>query len=56
MLDTDTETRAEIAEALGHVNREAMRLPHIHGGLCPTRWDRLHQTLDLLLTKWEAAE
>lgn len=52
----DTETRAEIAEALGHMNHQAKRLPHIYGGTCPSRWDRLHEAMNVLLSKWEAAE
>lgn len=53
---TDAETREDIAEALGHMNREAKRQPHIYGGTCPNRWDRLHDAMDTLLTKWETAE
>lgn len=56
VVDDDT-TRAELATAIGHVNREAKRVPRLVGlyGAGPTRHDYLHMQLNKLLDAWEAA-
>jgi hypothetical protein len=53
---TDDSTREEIAEAITHCCRTAVRAPHVRGSdEHPSAWDRAHETLDELLCEWEAA-
>lgn len=52
---SDETTRAEIAEALAHVNRRAKRVPRVFGVAAPSAWDELHDMLDHLLDDWRAA-
>lgn len=45
-------TRADIIEALGHLNATAKRLPHVvepAGSAEPTRWTQAHQRIDRML-------
>lgn len=53
---TDDSTRDELAEALTHCCRTAIRAPHVFGDPDrPSTWDVAHKRLDALLDEWEAA-
>lgn len=53
---TDDSDRAEIAEALTHCCRTAIRAPHVLGTVeHPSAWDLAHLRLDALLVEWERA-
>lgn len=50
---TDETPRAEIAEALTHCCRTAIRAPHVMGSEeHPSAWDKAHARLDALLEDW----
>ncbi len=51
---TDETTRAELVEALGHMNHRAQReFPVVGTPDLPTPWDLRHASLDALLTDLE---
>lgn len=50
---TDETTWDEIAEALGHANQAAKRVPHVLGVAVPSQWDNAHARLDALLDDLE---
>lgn len=53
---TDDSDREELAEALTHCCRTAIRAPHVFGSKDhPSAWDRAHATLDVLLDEWVKA-
>lgn len=50
---TDDTTKADIAEALGHVLHRAKRqTPVVGTAEFPTPWDTAHEMLDSLLDDW----
>ena len=51
---TDESSRAEVAEAMIHVNAKARMTPAVIGtSEEPSAWDRRHRLLDAMLTDWE---
>jgi hypothetical protein len=54
---TDDSTREEIAEAITHCCRTAVRAPHVISPDPdrPSQWDIAHVRLNALLAEWEAA-
>lgn len=54
---TDDSDRAELAEALVHCCRTAIRAPHVisRDPDRPSEWDRIHAKLNVLLSEWERA-
>jgi hypothetical protein len=47
--------RAELIEALRHLNAEAKRMQQVVGTVkLPTRWDRAHAVMDRMLVLLEA--
>lgn len=55
MTVTADESRAELLEALAHLNEHAHRQPHVLGVSSPSRWDEAHAKIDALLDALEAA-
>ena len=56
MTVTEATTRADIAEAIGHVNHRAKREWHVTTAgtdQAPTAWDERHSLIDSLLTALE---
>lgn len=55
---TDDSDRGEIAEALTHCCRTAIRAPHVisRDPDQPSAWDKAHATLDVLLDEWVKAQ
>ena len=51
---TDESTRADLAEAMGHVNFTAKRTFQVVGTPeHPTLWDRRHELLNAMLDDWQ---
>lgn len=56
MVVTDDTTRAELAEALGHLSHAAQReMPVVGSVTLVTPWDKSHERIDAMLDDWQRA-